>query len=181
MGSELWHAWGGSQSCPVTGTIQKPEIILKKAVCSKIKYKIRVKLFLKVDSMKVDTTMTSDFESAHPFKPKKARYQSFFTVWPLKGLKPTISGLNGYAVAMSKYDVTMRSFVNFCQVFLPWDACYGVSGQKIEEFDWREFWLLRFYVSLTEMGALVCPLIHLLRNKRCAIIWATHSSFPQNG
>ena len=141
---KIWIvAWGGSHSCPITGTIKKPEIILKKAVCSKIKYKIRVKLFLKVDSMKVDTTMTSDFESAHPLKPKKARYQSFFTVGLLKGLKPTNSGLNGCAWAISKYDVTMHCFVNFYQVFSHKTL---VMECHLRTKNWR-IWLTRILIA----------------------------------
>ena len=167
---KIWIvAWGGSHSCPITGTIQKPEIILKKAVCSKIKYKIRVKLFLTVNSMKVDTTMTSDFESALPLKPKKARYQSFFTVGPLKGLKLTISGLNGWAWAMSKYDVTMHSFVNFYQVFSHKTLVMESPDKKLknlidENFDcwdftsvWRR-WVLWCAHWSTYLGTNFAPL-----------------------
>ena len=57
----------------------KPEVNLKKAISSRIIYKVWVKSFLKGDSLTVDSMVMSDFESAHafPVKPEIVGFRRF--------------------------------------------------------------------------------------------------------
>ena len=67
------------QTSDVPEVLGKPEVNRKKAISSRIIYKVRVKSFLQGDSLTADSMVMSDFKSAHafPVKPEIVGFRRF--------------------------------------------------------------------------------------------------------